>query len=320
MVLLLSLMAAAAGLWTWFHQTPRPARTLSQPPASTEVVQPPKVAPANAPHMVTLGNQPVRVSRSAADWTAVQMILDTQAAYEQRIKAIASLSGISPSPSEWKALQQFLLQPDPLDRDQLGQVIKNRLMDVLCEVYPPPEGLGNILVQIYRDSQQNEVVRDYAVQHLGAYFEQISAQPDSAVAQQTAQDVLWEAANETSDSVGGTALLALKRLSQESSGIDQGKVAATALQMAQDNNAGELTHITAYQVCASLGVGDALPAILAAAQEANSKPEQISAIAALGALGGAGQEPFLAGLVQGNDDRLRLPAQHALEQIKQRLR
>ncbi len=167
---------------------------------------------------------------------------------------------------------------------------------------------------MYRDQQQNEVIRDYAVQHMSAYYEQIPSR-DRTKTEQAVQDTLWEAVNETSDSIGGTALLALKRLSQEYTNFDQGKIATTALQMATDNNAGELTHITAYQVCAQLGTTDALPVVLQAAQNGETISVRMSAIGALGWLGGPDQIPFLNRLLQGDEERLKPAAQHALAQI-----
>jgi HEAT repeat protein len=110
----------------------------------------------------------------------------------------------------------------------------------------------------------------------------------------------------------------LKQLSQESSEIDQGKVAATALQMAQDNTAGELTHITAYQVCAQLGTAAALPVVLQAAQNGETIPVRLSALGALGLLGGPDQIPYLHTVLAGTEDRLKLAAQHALDQIQSR--
>jgi hypothetical protein len=178
--------------------------------------------------------------------------------------------------------------------------------------------MGDVLTKMYQNRQQDDVIRDYAVQHLTAYYEQTTMQPDSAETQKAVQKVLWEAVTETSDSIGGTALLALKRLSQEYTGFDQGKIASAALQMAGDGNAGELTHITAFQVCAQLGTTDATPVILQAAQNGETIPVKMSAIGALGLLGGLDQIPYLNSVLVGGDDRLKPAAQHALQQIATR--
>jgi len=155
------------------------------------------------------------------------------------------------------------------------------------------------------------------VRHMAAFYEAAAGQNIGAAALQSVQAGLWEAANETtSGSTGGTALLALKRLSQEySTDFDQGKIAAMALQMAGNPIAGELNHITAFQVCAQLGTADALPVVLKAAQKGETISVQLSAIGALGQLGGKEQIPFLNSVLNGTQDRLKPAAQHALEQI-----
>ena len=252
---------------------------------------------------------------SAINGSAVRTIVDTKAKYEKRIQTVNSLSKHL-SEADWEVLKDFLLHADETDRTQAAQVLKNRLLDVLCMQNPPPDGLGDLLAQIYNDHSQDGVIRDYAVQHLGAYYEQEAAQPDSADTLQTVQNVLWQATNEVGDSVAGTALLALERLALEyQTGFDQAKIAATALQMAGNSNAGELTRITAYQVCARTGATDALPLLVQTVQSGETMPERLSAIGALGFLGGTDQVPLLNSLLQGDEAPLKPAAQHALAQI-----
>jgi hypothetical protein len=308
-----------ASLWFWIHRTPPATRSVAKS-IKLGIASPPKPVPANTAKMTTIMGrpQPIVPDSAASDWSTVQMIVDTQAGYEQRLKAISSLSPHL-TDADWSVLQKFLLKPDSLDQIQLGQVIKNDLMDALCALTPPPAGLGDVLISMYRDQEQNPVIRDYAVQHLAAYYEDLTLQSGSPQEEQNIQDVLWEATNETGDSIGGTALLALKRLSQEYiTGFDQGKIASTALQMADANDAGELTHITAFQICAQLGVADALPVVLQAAQNGETISVKMSAIGALGLLGGTEQVSFLKSVLDGTEDRLKPAAGHALEQIMAR--
>jgi hypothetical protein len=315
-------VALTAGLLLWFHHQTQPAEKPVSKLVKSDIASLPKPVPANARKMTTVTGRPVSIqsqtlSPATSDWPAVQKIVDTRASYEERLNAISSLSGHL-TDADWAVLQPFLLKPDGLDKDQLGQVIKNQLLDALCALNPPPAGLGDVLTKMYRNHQQDEVIRDYAVQHLAAYYEQMTTQHNSARTEQAVQNVLWEAVNETSDSIGGTALLALKRLSQEYTRFDQEKIATTALQMAGDNNAGELTHITAFQVCAQMGTADALPAVLQAAQNGETISVKMSAIGALGLLAGPEQIPFLNSVLAGTEDRLKPAAQHALEQITTR--
>jgi hypothetical protein len=320
--MILLAVSLTAGLWLWIHDQSSWRRQSVAHFSKPELASLPTPVPINAPKMVTVTSRPAVtpvqiLSPETSDWTAVQKIVDVRVAYEERLQAIRSLSG-QLTDLDWEALRPFLLKPDGLDRDQLGQVLKNNLLDALCSISPPPDGLGDVLAQIYRDRQQDDVVRDYAVQHMTAYYEQMAAQPNLVGTQQAVQKVLWEAVTETDDSIGGTALLALKRLSQEYPGFDQEKVASTALQMAGDDSAGELTHITALQVCAQLAVASALPLAVQAAQNGETISVKMSAVGVLGSLGGGEQIPFLNAILTGTEDRLRPVAQYALQQIATR--
>ena len=256
--------------------------------------------------------------------SAVQVIVDEQAAYTKREDALRALTG-KLAEADRQALYAFLRQRYPGDDGQLGLVLKNELLDRLCQVEPPPLGLRDLLTQIYRDPTQNIVLRDYAVQHLSAFFRQMA--DASGVEARTrndelnqAQHVLWAAVNDTGSSISGTAMLGLCQLSQEGwPGLDRDKIGNTALKLAGDSNAGELTRITAFQVCARLRVKDALGVVLGAAEQGETEPVRISAIGALGALAGTDQMPFLKGVLQGTDERLKSAARGALNQIEQRL-
>jgi hypothetical protein len=322
------IVALVAGLLLWNrHRMPAPAQSAKapiQPPGATPPAATPPSQPVPVPNVAKMTivkdkSAPSAFDLPAANWSTVQAIVDSRVALRERINAINSLSPHF-TEEDWSRLKQFLLKPDASDQNQLGQVLKNNLMDALCALNPPPPGLGDALISIYRDSGQNAVLRDYAVQHMAAYYEQLTLQNDSSKEQQKIQSVLWEAANETGDSIGGTALLALQRLSQEySTDFDKGKIASVALLMAKEAGVSELTHITAYQVCAQFGVADALSVVLQAAQSGETTSVKISAVAALGLLGGTDQIPYLNGLLSGTEDRLKPAARHALDQITARV-
>jgi HEAT repeat protein len=80
-----------------------------------------------------------------------------------------------------------------------------------------------------------------------------------------------------------------------------------------------LTRITAFQVCASLDVKDALSLVLGAAQQGETESVKLSAVGALGLLGNKDQIPFLNNILQGKDERLKAAAQQALHRINQKL-
>jgi hypothetical protein len=251
--------------------------------------------------------------------------VNEQADYRQRQEAVRTLAAGKLNESDRDILYSFLRRHTAADGGQSGQVLKNQLLDALCGMKTPPAGLGELLSQIYQDQSQDIVLRDYAVQHMAAYYRQMTAA--TGVDDQTrsdevklAQQMLWDALNNTGSSIAGTALLGLSHLSKDGyPGFDQNKIADKALDLA-GRNGDELTRITAIQVCASLNVSLALPVVLGAAQAGETEPVEISAIGALGSLGGSGQIQFLDSVLNGSNDRLKAPAQQALNQIQKRLR
>jgi hypothetical protein len=251
---------------------------------------------------------------------AVRLIVDEQADYTSRLAA-ARMAITNLTVEDRQALYNFLRQQSPLDKSQAGHVLKNQLLDTLCALNPLPEGLEDVLAQVYQDRSQNVVLRDYAVQHMVAFYEQMEKVPDdSQPAKQNdlskVQRALWEALNETDSSIAGTALLGLEQLSEERVEFDQNRIAAKALQLAGGNDTGELTRITAFQVCARLNVQDALPLLEQAASQGQSISLRISAIGALGTMGNDQAVPLLNRLLNGTEERLKLPAQQALMQIE----
>jgi hypothetical protein len=268
---------------------------------------------------------PIRIAAPAQISASIQMIVSGSASFQAREGAIKKLAGRLPD-DDLKSLYDFLRQPGLADGQQPSQVLKNELMDALCELQPPPQGLRDLLTQIYQNTSQDLVLRDYAVQHLAAFYRQMSSavgmdgQMQANELQQTRQTLL-DALNQTDSSIAGTALLGLSQLAQAHwPGLNPDQISDAALKLAGDASVGELSKITAFQVCASLNTKDAVPLVQYAAEKGQTVPVQISAIAALGALGDASQIPLLNSLIQGDNDRLRLPAQHALSQINGRLK
>jgi hypothetical protein len=304
-------VAFCIGFWL------RPARNTAQPqpeaipsgptapsPVVTEDQGIVEAMPTNAP---TLSSPELRA------------LVDAGVDYRLRLAGVKAVT-TNLSRSDLQGLYSFLLAKDPSDADQLGQVLKNRLMDALCLLEPPPAGLGDTLTALYRDASQNTVLRDYAVQHLAAYYEQLGSStgmdPQQMQQEQAkTQAVLWEALKETDSSIAGTSLLALTRLSSGRAEFDQAQIGAAALRLAAPGAAGELTQISALEVSAQLGVKDAVPILSQVAETGDSIPLRIAAVAGLGELRATDAEPMLEEMINGPEERLRLPARVALARI-----
>jgi hypothetical protein len=314
------ILFMAIGLAVWLHRHPaKPPGAKSKPAVQTVEQRIQQAKKFNYNQVHSTPNAVVRETISAT----LQPVVNAMASYPERAAAVRTITTTA-TVADFNALYSFLLTKSPEDDDQNGQVLKNQLMDVLCALNPPPAQLADVLAQIYHDRNQNEALRDYAMQHLATFHQQLNGASEEmrrikSFEMAEAENVLWEGLSETDNSIAGTALLGLLRLAQSEPGYDEQAVAQAALNLARDNGAGELARITALQVCAKLQVTDALPLVMNAAQPTQTVPLRISAVGALGVLGGAEQVAFLDALIQGADERLKLPAQHALNQINQRL-
>ena len=189
----MTAMLAATGMFVWHHHSgtaKKPVATQSAP-ATSQVQN----VPIAKPSVLVKVAQPQLT-------TLVQTIVDQQATYQQRSDAIRALTAGKLTDADREALYEFLKEHNSDDDRQLGQVLKNQLMDALCAMEPPPQGLGDLLEQIYADRDQNAVLRDYAVQHLATFYEQMAAalgvdEQTRANELKLAQQTLWDASNET---------------------------------------------------------------------------------------------------------------------------
>lgn len=224
--------------------------------------------------------------------------------------AVQRLHGAAMVPTERQSLIAFLSssrRPDALTEQQLFE-IKNDILNFLRNEEPPQADVTGVLVALFRNPAQDAVVRDYAIQHLGAWFQAGHDQTEIA-------EVLWSALAETDSSIAGTALLALNRLAEEHPNLDKQAIGNTALDLATNEHVSNLTRITALQIAAQLGVRKALAVAKQLALDERDVPLQISAIAAVGTLGTEAENAFLNTFTKGANERLREPACSAARRL-----
>ena len=235
---------------------------------------------------------------------------DSNVGFPQRVRAIRALETELTKP-ELDAFSSYLRtsaknSPGPEGENWL----RNVMLDEMVQQPALPLGFSDLLVAIYQDHAQDDVMRDYAVQHMAPAYERVSPKEQAKL-----REALWQATTETDTSIAGTALLSLLDVSQTNPSIDQRLVAQAAFNLAADDRYGELTRITAVQACGRLKVDAAWPVIVQLAQEAESVPLRIAATAALGDLGRAEAKPLLKRLANSSEPRQSLAAQSALQRL-----
>jgi hypothetical protein len=320
----LSLVLAvivAAVIFVVLRQSPSTSEPggFKAPPAKAGQIADSK--PANPPSWTSPNLTPGTNTDLSAVPETVRLILDRKADRTARWLAVRGLT-FPLTMDEKDAIYGFLQTRHAEDGEQLGQVLKNELLDALCAQMPLPVDLADLLARMYRDREQNEVIRDYALQHLFTYYEKVengvSAEAATTIRAQV-QEVFWEALSEVQTSIAGTALLGLSRLAETHRDLNTDRVAAAASQLATDVGAGELTRISAVQVCGRLKVLEVLPALKEVAETASSIPLRVSAIGVLGFIGGGPELDLLERILSDVNGRLKPAATLASKRIKHRL-
>lgn len=115
-------------------------------------------------------------------------------------------------------------------------------------------------------------------------------------------------------------MLGLLRLSREYPEFDRGAIGETALRLAGDEQCGELTRITAVQVCGQMDLKKVVPVVRRLAVDAKSVVLRTSAIAALGQLGGGETLSLLERLASDANGRVAAAARSAAERVRKRSR
>jgi hypothetical protein len=247
----------------------------------------------------------------------LKLILNPTAGIRDRLEAIRELDD-NLDPGQIDALYSFLKShPDSRETNPSGlRTLKNNVLNALRNQIPPPAGLTATLIDIFHDRAQDFVTRDYAVQHLTSWYSRSAA--DSPDAKERIQTTLKEAVREKT-SISGTALLGLHRLSLSDRSFNGPEIDRSALRMATSSDTPLAARITAIQVCAERGLVQALPEIKRFAGVRGQTALQISAIAALGKLGGAEDALMLQRLENEGDIALRPAIAAALKLLPRTL-
>lgn len=200
----------------------------------------------------------------------------------ERYHAVRAL-GKTLAPAEARVLLEWLFTPVTHIHVGDEHMIRNEVMVILRGRQLLGRRLTEGLAALAVDPRQDEVMRSYALQHLSDYCQEWHDEAHRAVA----RDALWRAVNERRHAIdGGAALLGLWRLSAEDAHIHRFHLGDRAKEYAEDTRAPVVNRIAGLQVCAALGVVDALPVARRLAEEGESAVLRHAASAAVGVLSG----------------------------------
>ncbi|MEI6972653.1 MAG: hypothetical protein WCL44_14190, partial [bacterium] len=174
--------------------------------------------------------------------------------YQMRTKAVQSL-GRELSRKELDGIYAFL---SVKYEDYHGELqllefesIRNDTLDALLRQKELPSDLGKQILKMYNDPEQNEVWRDYCVQHFGPYAQTkwkdgSGAGDDPEWAEVT--NAYWQATTETRNTIAGTALIGMNTLAGRYPGLTKDQVAERSLQLARDDSCGDASRVTAFRM------------------------------------------------------------------------
>ena len=146
----------------------------------------------------------------------------------------------------------------------------NDVMDEMLNRSEIPADYAEAMVAIFRDKSHGDVIRDFAVQHIGLYAETLQMrgkyEADSSESA-TLRDALWDAAEETRTIVAVAAFRALADMAEFDPHIDASRLDSCLASCVTDASASPAARVMAAQLCGERRVVAAKLALAAIAAD-----------------------------------------------------
>ncbi len=282
----------------------------SEPVAPMQMTRAAKESPFNHP----APTPPVEPLPAEDAPPSMRGVVDTRGNLASRLDVLDAFTSRL-AEEEYRALATMLL--DGYGNHELDQVQKlvlhNDILTRLLKESGRDTCYRDLVAAIFNNKLRDVFERDYALQHLGRWYEQIEYDEET-------EQVLFEAAREYNSSIAGTALLALHRHRETYPEADRQPLAKAALAIAESSSR-RTSQNTALRVCALLGLDQIIPKAVELALDAQAPiPLRATAISVIGDLGGLEEESVLTALREQNERRLKAAVKTALKKFTQRLK
>lgn len=236
--------------------------------------------------------------------------------YEARNAALRSLSrrrdlGVD----DVQALMDYLRATDGALRVEREAALKNDALNLLRNQATLPEGLADLLMEMFACKAQSSEVRDYALQHLGA----LQKDDLEASHRQDVRDLFVAAAKDIREPFAGTALYSLAAIGQMSKAQEAELRRLTVAACGAAAN--PLARMSALQLAGGRGYGEVLPVVreLLDGSRRDAVTDMV-AVGTLGLLGGREDLSRLERLKTCGGQRLRPAVEVAIRRIEERLK
>ena len=232
--------------------------------------------------------------------------------YEARNDALRSIARRRDLPEkDVAALVAYLRSKDNAMRPERVAALKNDVMNLLRNQEPPPKGLTEALIAMFRSGKHPPAVLDYCIQHLGAMQNEIT---DDALRRRIRETFVL-AARQTGQPYAGTALYSLAEDKHTSQSQKNELKRLTVALCKQDTH--PVACVSAIQLAGERGYKEILPILRETLS--SSRRGAVLDIVSIGSLGFLGDESDLELLSQfSSDTRRSVAVKAAIKRIKER--
>ena len=224
----------------------------------------------------------------------ISIVGDLLPKQQQKPKRSAQASGDKPnnmktpvnevvSAASKSAMDSFVVHrhvPPAEDAAQYASDLNDE-MDEMLNRSEIPTDYAKAMVALFRDKSLGDVVRDFAVQHIGLYAETLNMRgkydADSREAE-TLRGALWDAADEPRTIVAAAAFRALADMATFDPSIDANRLDSRLASCIADSSASPAARVMAAQLCGERRVVAAKPVLeRIAADRAQPEPLRLAA-------------------------------------------
>ena len=285
------------------HQAPLPDVPVAQRPAEVRV---------KAVERKTETVERENVIASAAVAVVCGADKATANRYEARNDALRSIARRRDLPEkDVAALMAYLRSKDSAMRVERVAALKNDVMNSLRNQEPPPKGLTEALIAMFRSGKHPPVVLDYCIQHLGAMQGEIT---DDALRHRIRETFVF-AARQTRQPYAGTALYSLAE-DKHASQSQKNELKRLTISLCKQGSH-PVARISAIQLAGERGYKEILPILRETLS--SSHRDAVLDIVSIGSLGLLGDESDLKLLSQfSSDTRRSVAVKAAIKRIKGR--
>ena len=232
--------------------------------------------------------------------------------YEERNNALRSIARRRDLPEkDVAALVAYLRSKDNAMRPERVAALKNDVMNLLRNQEPPPKGLTEALIAMFRSGKHAPAVLDYCIQHLGAMQNEIT---DDALRRRI-REIFVFAARQTRQPYAGTALYSLAEDKRASLSQKNELKRLTVALCKQDTH--PVARVSAIQLAGERGYKEILPILRETLS--SSRRDAVLDIVSIGSLGLLGEESDLELLSKfSSDTRRSVAVKAAIKRIKER--